>query len=111
MEVLRPAEKGRLSVNMRHYSKPIAEIERHLANPTELNALFRFDLVKQEIAAGHSEAEMRRIHNMAYVFMRDDHLPLGRGFTDQLQIVIHCPEAECEAAYLDVMNLWSKGND
>lgn len=88
-----------------------AEIERHLSSPIELNALFRFDLVKQEIAAGHSEAEMRRIHNMAYGFMRDDHLPLGEALQIAAQIVIHCPAAECEAAYMDVMNLWSKDNE
>lgn len=88
-----------------------AEIEQHLSNPTELNSLFRFDLVRQEIAAGHPEAEMRRIHNMAYGFMRDDHLPLGEALQIAAQIVIHCPAAECEAAYLDVMNLRSKDND
>ena len=88
-----------------------AEIERHLSSPIELNALFRFDLVRQEIAAGHPEAEMRRIHNMAYVFMRDDQLPLGEALQKAAEIVVHCPMAECELAYLDVMNLWSKGNE
>ena len=87
------------------------EIERHLSSPIELNALFRFDLVQQEIAAGHPEAEMRRIHNMAYVFMRDDQLPLGEALQKAAEIVVHCPMAECELAYLDVMNLWSKGNE
>ena len=88
-----------------------AEIERHLSSPIELNALFRFDLVQQEIAAGHSEAEMRRMNKMAYVFMRDDQLPLGEALQKAAEIVVHCPMAECELAYLDVMNLWSKGNE
>ena len=88
-----------------------AEIERHLSSPIELNALFRFDLVQQEIAAGHSEAEMRRMNNMAYVFMRDDQLPLGEALQKAAEIVVHCPMAECELAYLDVMNLWSKGDE
>ncbi|CAN5738836.1 hypothetical protein BH11PSE12_BH11PSE12_04010 [soil metagenome] len=71
-----------------------------------LNDLFRFDLVQTEIEAGHSESELRRVNNMAYVFMRDDQLTLGEAMKAAAEIVVSCPVAPCELTYPDVMEMW-----
>lgn len=82
--------------------------QRHIPTISESLALFRFDLVKQEIAEGYPEAEMRRFHNLAHVLMRDENLPFEDAVKVAAQIVIHCPMAECELTYVDLIELWSE---
>jgi len=71
-------------------------------------ALFRFDLVQQEIEDGHPADELHRVCNMAWEFMQAD----GMSFTDAMklasEITISTQVAACEAAYVDVMALFNR---
>ncbi|MFZ6847309.1 hypothetical protein [Undibacterium sp. RuRC25W] len=77
---------------------------------SELLALFRVDLAILEIAEGYPLEEVSRTLNLAFVFIRDDHLPFDDAMTLAAEIVVHCPMAECELNYVDVLNLWSVSN-
>jgi len=85
-----------------------AEIERHLSNPKELNSLFRFDLMQDEIAAGQSDDELQRVNNMAWEFMQADGMAFDEAITLAAKIVIDGQKAACEAAYTDVMALFKR---
>ena len=71
-------------------------------------ALFRFDLVQQEIEDGHPADELHRVCNMAWEFMQAD----GMNFADAMklasEITISTQVAACEAAYVDVMALFKR---
>lgn len=71
-------------------------------------ALFRFDLVQQEIEDGHPADELHRVCNMAWEFMQAD----GMSFTDAMklasEITISTQVAACESAYVDAMALFKR---
>jgi Na+/citrate or Na+/malate symporter len=73
-------------------------------------ALFRFELIQQEIEDGHQSDELHRVNNMTWEFMQAD----GMSFTDAMklssEITISKQVAVCEAAYVDVMALFKKVN-
>ena len=75
---------------------------------TEQLALFRFDLMQDEIAAGQSDDELQRVNNMAWEFMQADGMAFDEAVTIAAQIVIDGQKAACEAAYIDVMALFKR---
>ena len=79
-------------------------------NSKDALALFRFDLVQQEIEDGHPAEELHRVNNMAWEFMQADGMAFDEAITKAAEIVAKCAAVECEAAYADVMALFKKEN-
>lgn len=71
-------------------------------------ALFRFDLVQQEIADGHPADELNRVNNMAFELMQADGMAFDEAIKLAGEIVAHGRIAACEAAYVDVMALFKR---
>jgi hypothetical protein len=71
-------------------------------------ALFRFDLVQQEIEDGHPADELHRVNNMAWEFMQADGMTFDEAMKRASEITICTQVAACEAAYVDVMALFKR---
>jgi len=71
-------------------------------------ALFRFDLVQRDIEDGYPAEELTRVNNMAWEFMRVDGMGFDEAIRAAAEIVAHTQIAACEAAYADVMVMFSK---
>jgi hypothetical protein len=78
--------------------KPILSIAEQLA-------LFRFDLVQKDIDSGHPSDEIHRTNNMAWEFMQADGMRFSDAMKIAIEIVISLQVADCEAAYIDPMEL------
>jgi hypothetical protein len=74
----------------------------------DMLALFRFDLVEQEIEDGHPADELHRVNNMAWEFMQADGMAFDEAVKLAGEIVADCQIAACEAAYADVMALFKR---
>jgi hypothetical protein len=92
----RPTRPTRQKHNVREFAEP------------SLEALdqFRFDLVQQEIDAGHPVDELHRVNNMAWEFMQADGMAFDEAIKLAGEVVADCQIAACEAAYADVMKLF-----
>jgi len=84
---------------------------QQIPTKSELLARLRVDLAMLDIAEGYPLNEISRTLNLAFVFIRDDHLPFNDAMNLAAEIVVHCPMAECELDYEDVLNLWREGNE
>lgn len=71
-------------------------------------AQFRFDLIDEEIAAGHPSSELHRANNLCWEIMQSDGLPFAQAMEMAAEIVVACPPASCEASYRDVWMLWQQ---
>lgn len=74
----------------------------------DMLALFRFDLVQQEIEDGLPADELHRVNNMAWEFMQADGMNFNEAIKKAGQIVANCQITACETAYLDVMALFKR---
>jgi hypothetical protein len=91
-------------------TKPIGSSSVHqtYSEPLAMLQLFRFDLVEEEIRAGHSGNELQRINNMAWEFMKTDKIPFSVAIKAAAEIVINCEMISCESAYEDVQALFER---
>jgi hypothetical protein len=67
---------------------------------------FRFDLVQQEIDAGHPADELHRVNNIAWRLMTGRGFSFNEAINEAAKWVVHNPAHRDEAAFVDVMKLF-----
>lgn len=83
-----------------------AEIEQYLTEQSLYQ--FRFDLISAEIESEYSENDLDRVNNMAWEFMQMDCMSFSVAIDLAAEIVVKGRVAECEAAYVNVRDLFER---